>query len=796
METITNPMGMADYEIIKWLDFFSKSNTSLDYSWRILKSYYIRCKNELLNISEDEPAFSSDNEASSYFSFCKEILKKEAFKKECIDVFGEEYVSYINKILEEFDSNNIVRNHENEWKIAKTIRLYNMFLKLGHSARITYIAMYELDSILNNFEVKNGDNVQLYRNMVVLSALLHDIGRFYQAAHYNTLNDGVMKKNEDKIGEVEVDHAIAGYYYSIASAFELHKLYGSKADDEFLRAKLCLETIAATVVKLHQKSNSKLAHFESDTKKDELNSNSFLDDLYEFIDESYILSENSDYLVSTQIDEKHKDFIDKFILAVDKKLSGEEIDFGVADGFLDGVEVTEIVNTELKELSTSLSKKLDGLNKDNISSTNDYIVEQLLSKVHHISDDELKRFSKLVQDTLEGMLSYDITKAIEEEFMDKNANQNISPIVKFVLFSSLVMTMDADKIDIFNQRALGIYNASYITNSYEIFLTEDLSLIELLNTYFKFNIKKNQNPIIVDSDVLNTLLSSSPVVKRCMNKYISEYSEYIYDSEGKLKSNVELDIYNDKFYLIVDNKKILKDSTELYKMFTDVFYKYLITDCKELLIEEYIKKNKKQSNSDIVDSEKLSFKEFKEKYANIVWLSIKAELFKSNVNKSSEDKVSAYKKVLVSDEMDYRFCFEGENPVGLGWILKLEGKENQHLLNSSISGLIWQLNQFIFTNMRSVHSYKFIRDNHILENIQQRYNEKDPIIGEILIPYLGYANYFINCVIDMYENDQINDLMTGSQLDFIRHKIYYDYLEHYNKTFSQDNSEIANKHKL
>ena len=27
METITNPMGMADYEIIKWLDFFSKSNT-------------------------------------------------------------------------------------------------------------------------------------------------------------------------------------------------------------------------------------------------------------------------------------------------------------------------------------------------------------------------------------------------------------------------------------------------------------------------------------------------------------------------------------------------------------------------------------------------------------------------------------------------------------------------------------------------------------------------------------------------------------------------------------------------
>ena len=68
-------------------------------------------------------------------------------------------------------------NHDFDLMIIKICRLYNMRLKLGHSARITYIAKSELDSmdISGNIDTNNLD---LFRSTVILSALLHDIGRF------------------------------------------------------------------------------------------------------------------------------------------------------------------------------------------------------------------------------------------------------------------------------------------------------------------------------------------------------------------------------------------------------------------------------------------------------------------------------------------------------------------------------------------------------------------------------------------------------------------------------------------
>lgn len=771
---MNNPMSMADYEIIKWLDDTSNDNGSLKYSWLILNEYYNICKEELKNISTDELPFESISDINSQYDFCKSLFKNNFFVEECFKFFGKDKVLEAFNILNNHDKENIKRNSEQEWIIAKIIRLYNMYLKLGHSARITYIAMYESDCVLkNNQNISNKNNIELFRNTITLSALLHDIGRFYQSAHYNTLVDTEMIKKEGKIDNLNIDHAIAGYYYAIASSFELHKLLTEGNDEE--QAKLCMEAIAATVVKFHQKANSAIPHLESSIDSSVLNSTELLNSIYNFINYAYSMAEDKKYYVSTQINDKHKKFIDEFISSISNIIKKEKgsIDFDIADGFLDQDE-RQKESEELESLSNDLLEKIKLLNRDNIDETTDYMIDSFKSRVDDVPEEEIISFKKKIRNTLEGMLNYDISKSIDDIFIhEKERDYQIPDSMKFMLSTSLSMTMDADKIDIFNQRALGIYNVAYNPSQFAIFPTENDSLIDLLNNYYKFNMDKN--PIIINSDVISVLNNFSEPVLDGVKEYLSDF-KVLFNEDNNLRNDIEIYVYDDKVIINDGSKELKIETDKLSKMFTTNWFKFICTNFKEQLFE-YDKKNNRVKSDSFSDPELLDFKQFKVKYINAARINVKNDILERNVaNLSDDEKVSVYRDILVSDSLDYRFMREGNNPPRYKWILMSNDIQSQHVVNSGVSGLIWQLNQFLFVNMRCVYSYKFIKDNNILDKIQEQYDMKSPIVAKVLKPYIDYAKLFIDQVLQMHANKEIGDILTSSIVSDIRKKISNSFL--------------------
>ena len=783
---MNNPMNMTDYEIIKWLDESSKDNDSLRYSWLILKEYYNRCKEELKNISTDELPFESISEINSKYDLCKSLLSNNYFVEECKKFLGENTVSEAFDILRNHDKDNIKRNNNQEWIIAKIVRLYNMYLKLGHSARITYIAMYEADCVLNNNpNISNKNNIGLFRNTITLSALLHDIGRFYQSAHYNDLVDRDMIKKEGKIDNLNVDHAIAGYYYAIASSFELHKLLIES--NEIEQAKLCMEAIAATVVKFHQKANSAIPHLESSIDSSILNSTELLNSIYNFINDAYSMAEDKKYYVSTQINEKHKKFIDSFISDISNIIKKEKgsIDFDIADGFLDQDE-RQKESEDLETLSKDLLEKIKLLNRDNIEETTDYMIDTFKSRVDEVPEEKIISFRKEIRDTLEGMLNYDISKSIDEMFIyEKERDYQIPDSMKFMLSSSLSMTMDADKIDIFNQRALGIYNVAYNPSQFTIFPTENDSLIDLLNNYYKFNM--DTNPIIINSDVISVLNNFSEPVLDGVKEYLSDF-KVLFNEDNNLRNDIEMYIYDDKVIVNDGSKELIIETDKISKMFTINWFKFICTNFKDQLFE-YDKKNNRVKSDSFSDPELLDFNQFKVKYIEAARINVKRDILERNVaNLSDDEKVSVYRDILVSEGLDYRFMKEGNNPPGYKWILMSNDIQSQHVVNSGVSGLIWQLNQFLFVNMRCVYSYKFIKDNSILDKIQNQYDMQSPIVAKVLKPYIDYAKYFIDQVLQMHANKEIGDVLTGSIVNDIRSKVSNQFLQqHYQDLSNTEN---------
>ena len=783
---MNNPMSMADYEIIKWLDDTSNDNGSLKYSWLILNEYYNICKEELKNISTDELPFESISDINSQYDFCKSLFKNNFFVEECFKFFGKDKVLEAFNILNNHDKENIKRNSEQEWIIAKIIRLYNMYLKLGHSARITYIAMYESDCVLkNNQNISNKNNIELFRNTITLSALLHDIGRFYQSAHYNSLVDREMIKKEGKIDNLNIDHAIAGYYYAIASSFELHKLLTEGNDEE--QAKLCMEAIAATVVKFHQKANSAIPHLESSIDSSVLNSTELLNSIYNFINDAYSVAEDKKYYVSTQINEKHKKFIDSFISSISNIIKKEKgsIDFDIADGFLDQDE-RQKESEELESLSNDLLEKIKLLNRDNIDETTDYMIDSFKSRVDDVPEEEIISFKKKIRNTLEGMLNYDISKSIDDIFIHENERDyQIPDSMKFMLSTSLSMTMDADKIDIFNQRALGIYNVAYNPSQFAIFPTENDSLIDLLNNYYKFNMDKN--PIIINSDVISVLNNFSEPVLDGVKEYLSDF-KVLFNEDNNLRNDIEMYIYDDKVIVNDGSKELIIETDKISKMFTTNWFKFICTNFKDQLFE-YDKKNNRVKSDSFSDPELLDFNQFKVKYIEAARINVKRDILERNVaNLSDDEKVSVYRDILVSEGLDYRFMKEGNNPPGYKWILMSNDIQSQHVVNSGVSGLIWQLNQFLFVNMRCVYSYKFIKDNSILDKIQNQYDMQSPIVAKVLKPYIDYAKYFIDQVLQMHANKEIGDVLTGSIVNDIRSKVSNQFLQqHYQDLSNTEN---------
>ena len=104
---------------------------------------------------------------------------------------------------------------------------------------------------------------------------------------------------------------------------------------------------------------------------------------------------------------------------------------------------------------------------------------------------------------------------------------------------------------------------------------------------------------------------------------------------------------------------------------------------------------------------------------------------------------------------------ESKNGIQAGWIQAVDSHDTDHIVNSSITGLLWQLNQFLMVNMRNKHSYEFIEKYQMLDQIYEQYIEKDPIIASILKEYIDYCKTFIHYSLEHVQGDTLtSDILT------------------------------------
>lgn len=731
-----NPMSKDDREAILYLDERSKENTSLYYAWTILKTYYNRCLEELKNKNTLFEPFQNTKEKDKILNFVKEKIKdKEFFKEvsEFLEVSEEEVDTILNKKkLSVFD----------EWIVAQINRYYNMKLKLGHSARITYIAEYNLNKTLKDNKYFNRE---LLENTVILSALLHDIGRFYQAINYNTLIDKEMKEREKEIGNNKVDHAIAGYYYSLSTAMEFHKLVNesdAKRIEDFIS-----QTIAATVIKYHQQPNSSISYFDYNGDTNILNNENMKRDLLTFINNSYENAKSMNCRVEDELDPKQKRFIDEFIKKIKEIIRTKTINFEMASGFPVDMDFVECIQ---KDIETNITNTIKNSSDKTLDEITDEIMEIVNREIEIVSNEKIEKYEQdglrnYINKSLEQILNYDISEAIKNSF--ENNNQ-INDTVRYMISSALSSTMDADKIDILNQRALGIYNAKYELSSFKIFPEDNKSLIELLNQYFKFNL--NKESINISEREINVINNSSKELKQKLKSYLSEFDIFEYNEKNReynIKENINI-IVRDDLVIIKENETIRGyNSDKFKKMFTGNYLDFL---CERFNI-----------NKD-------EFKKLKEGYTKEFQIEISRNDLDKNIEENSLSKIDTYKKLIVTDGLIERFMLEEKNPILSGWINKIENDDSNHLVYSTVAGLLWQINQFIFVNMRNRHSYEFIEDNHILDDILEQYKIKAKEISIIIEPYIEYAKEFVHYMVNNMEKDMLN----SNDLKEAREKVY------------------------
>ena len=729
-----NPMSVDDYDAILWLEERSKELPELANAWKILQSYYDECREELNHIDMSDSPFEDSKDESCVCSLVQQVLKNDKFMEECCSFFSIS-ASEIQTIL-----NKRRRTKEEEWVLAKVARLYNMHLKLGHSARITYVAEQELEN------VPEGENSPLLKRTVLLSALLHDVGRFYQAAHYNDLVDARMKRHEEKIDGLCVDHAVAGYYYSLASALELHKLENIQEEEALFQ--YVSEAVAAVVVKCHQKANSSISYFDYEGDSSSLRDTTLLGKVRDFLDESYDQAKLMNFKVQG-MSPKHKEFIDQFVQKIKSILMKKKMDYSVASGFVLDSGYADAV---YEELDSEIKEVLSHAQGKQVSEVSALIVDIMNRKVKEISQEELmeqekKMYQEEIQKILAGMLDYDVASSIEAQFQK---GDRVDSSIRFLLSNALSMTMDADKIDILNQRALGIYNSSYHIDSFDIFPPKGMNLIDLLNHYFGFSIDSDK--IVLDSNIITILNQMHPDVKKMIHETFREFD--IFEGD-RIKEDTSLVITAGQ--IVLNGEEISND--EFYSMFHEDWGHYV---------------SKKMG---IDDSDFHSLK--KDNY-RLLQLSISREMLDENLtNRSDLEKKEVYKRLLVSDGLKSRFMLQEQNGILSGWVL--DSEDSDSLVHSSITGLLWQLNQFLFVNMRNKHSYEFIEKYHILDQIYEQYLEKDPMIADILKEYIDYCKKFISITLEEVQQDTL----TVDILENMRQKTYESFIEKSHETVYQ-----------
>lgn len=468
-----------DNEAIKWLDTIENPNiaNALD----IIYKYAKECLEELgkKDLSEGTDAKVTKSIIDKVKQY---ISKQENFREKCLikseediknnednfrlDIFNEDEIKYIQELSDKDieDLSSAVSGEDKEQKemiskIKKANRFYNMQLKLAHTARIVRVA----DEIIKTSGMEMNPDL---KDTILTSALLHDIGRFYQAKEYDDFTDDNLKLNKEEYGS---GHSKAGYYYSMMDQFRMN-FFGDKVDKDIL-----LRTVAGFVVSYHSENNINLE--SSGVILDEKN-------LELFSDKDLISSEVNDlfskiystaeYIKSDEEEIKQKDFIRKFMykmvfdkgndtleaLGIDKSMENE-----IIENITESLEGNIVSYTNQFFKSHKTSEQLEG--NENLGK----IADELNSAVSKGAD--LKFDTKDVENTLLDMANYDFAKAIFNMFKEKGTEEEEK--LKGSLFVlPLNMVMDADKIDILNQLSRGTYPIKYNPKGYKAWETGEI----------------------------------------------------------------------------------------------------------------------------------------------------------------------------------------------------------------------------------------------------------------------------------------------------------------------------------
>ena len=712
-----NVMSEKDENAINWLLSFSENDQSLKESIIIFIEYYNKCLKLLREkVLTDEEL----NETSKYVSNALTFLKRPHFADMCstscekpnsLPVFSDEQIERLKEIPTKISVDEKIKyamqlcnctEKEILIKLCKVNRFYNMQLKYGHTARITHVANEEIKSL----------NIQdpLVKKTILTSALMHDIGRFYQAAHYNTLDDSVIKKQESKINasiseteniDLEVDHAIAGYYYSLNDLYALNSLGIKECTD------LITHTIASVIVRFHQCPNSKMKHFEHSTDSLELKDEKYNEILAFLIDNyknsSLLSRQKSKY----DYDSEHILFIDKIlheIISTKRKIIINDLLKASSFFTQDEKEMESIfekINNifdkreEEKELiEQEIIKYLQSAQQTPESQLLDIIVEKIKNEINKAAGIEVIKSNEII-DIIKNLANYDIASSIEKSF--KN-NTQIPMDVKNIISASLNITMDADKIDILNQRAIGIYNTPYNPESYSIYVPKNMSFCDILNTYYYFSLNKEN--LVIDKNIIKIISNS------------------------------------------VKNSKI--NLTELYGV-----------NLEELAQNEYITVEKNSPLYKILVEEpwqnilRVPHKEKKdyEKVSDYPIIDVPTHIILNNIKEFSEEKQMAVLEnlIIVPEQIEMFKTDEVFNRDTRKIQTEYNGINQEHIKWNPIVALIWQLNQFIFVNMRSKESFNFIKQSNMLENIYIQYQE-NPLLQRIIKKYLAYTLLFIDVI--------------------------------------------------
>ncbi len=905
-------------------------------------------------------------ETSDFLSNLFQNIYIPFFNMMGVDLEGDK-INIIERLINIINryENNQPNSIEDQWFLAQIMRLYNMQIKFGHSARVVYIAQYDFDHMMEaSKQDSSSERAQLLKTITLTSALLHDVGRFYQAAHFNTFKDAIMSDEEKIARDIEeegsFDHACAGYYFALASSlvFQSQELETEEARKEFV-----LNAIVALVVRFHQISNKDMPEFDSIFSITDImgSGNDFTEELqyvYKYINALYSSSRAMAYETEREIRQEELQFMKQFISRIIGDDMDDDMDDEMDDEMNNGIkenlqysqanviqEHNDLTETEPLEISLmisdeqekklrerikdSLSKKIDitlvddegflldkskseitkkleeaqerietivrEFRKDVIEGTNhpneetplnidereNDAVERIMKIIRDLSknlrgkitQDKLKQIEEVSSEEIKQMLhnlqDFDIARAMQADFKayhssrptaaqsfpdaqsstsgdstdDKNSilgkTENME-MIHFFMTYPLLITTDADKVDILNQRCLGIYPTSpYKEPSFDIIATPGKSFVELLNEYFCFDIK---DPIVLDSNIIKVINSLHKAARIAIENYlVSDCSELacIFDKkQHKIKKEI-------KEITISENNVIINHAEEGKRSITtEQPYKlFKNKDWNEFLVEKLIENWESRINDlekdllkeDISDKEKeqiyLELKDLKtnlkllnqynenrylkvpKELGKFFVISVDRNIFDSNIaSKEEEEKIRITKKLIATEWLDRKFQLGSINPNRV-WIyppkqeeiqtqktteveeymrlfsvedrMQLES-ENMHIAGHYITTLIWQLNQFILVNMRSKQTMNFLLEYEMLDKILNQYKSKDPLIAAILEDYIDYCKGFMAYVINRKDK---NNVLTGEDMAELRIDFAKEHPLHPNKSEQNTNAD-------